>query len=309
MMKNVSDAKTVKISAIQVPEKYRRRGNAVDDDKLRQSIERTGIQQPLVISNVGDGKYVLIDGYRRLEVARFLKLQQVPCVIDEVPEGAAPEDYRDRMRFILDEHRQDLLPTQRAMLIKTLQKNFQMNNKQVGEYLGVDATTIGNWLMIESFVPEVARAVDAEEITQHAARVFDGMTPSGQLKVWTEHRAELKQIPPAKLHRKLREKYHPRNYPDLYLRPEKIVQQLERVQGKRVAKRRPVITKAEREMLFSDIELREAELRDAERDLERYKLENTLAARIIRAILQNEKLLALVPRAKISEFKRFAEIY
>ena len=62
-------------------------------------------------------------------------------------------------------------------------------------------------------------------------------------------------------------------------------------------------------MLFSDIELREAELRDAERDLERYKLENTLAARIIRAILQNEKLLALVPRAKISEFKRFAEIY
>jgi ParB/RepB/Spo0J family partition protein len=309
MMKNVSDGKTVNIAAIQVPEKYRRRGNAVEDDKLRQSIERTGVQQPLVVSDIGEGKYVLIDGYRRLEVARFLKLPGVPCVIDEVPEGAAPEDYRDRMRFILDEHRQDLFPTQRAMLIKTLQKNFKMNNRQVGEYLGVDATTIGNWLMIESYVREVASAVDAGDITQHAARVFEGMTPAGQRKVWTEHRTELKQIPPAKLHRELRQKYHPRDYPELYVRPEKIIQQLDRVQGKRTAKRRPVITKADREMLSSDIELREAELRDAERDLERYKLENTLAARIIRAILQNDKLKALIPPAKVSEFKRFAEIY
>ena len=40
-MKNVQDAKQVQISAIQVPDKYRRRGNVVEDDKLRQSIELT----------------------------------------------------------------------------------------------------------------------------------------------------------------------------------------------------------------------------------------------------------------------------
>jgi ParB/RepB/Spo0J family partition protein len=308
-MKNVRDAKQVGISAIQVPEKYRRRRNVVEDDKLRQSIEQTGVQQPLVISHVGGGKYVLIDGYRRLEVARYLKLEEVPCVIDTVPDGVAPEDYRDRMRFILDEHRQDLFPTQRATLIKTLKKNFDMNNKQVGQYLGVDATTVSNWLMLESYVPEVARAVDAGEITQHAARVFEGMTAAGQRKLWKGHRAELKEVSPPKLHRTLREKYHPKNHPDLYNRPEKVIRQLERVQGKRTAKRRPIITKANRELLSSNIELREAELRDAERDLERYKLEITLAARIIRAILQNEKLVALIPQTKISEFERFAEIY
>src|SRR5437667_710495 len=123
-MKNVTQAKFVKALAIHVPEKYRRHGNVVEDDKLRQSIERTGIQQPLVLSQISDGNYVLIDGYRRLEVARYLKMAQVPCVIDELPDGAPAEEYRDRMRFILDEHRQDLFPSQRAVLIKTLKKNF-----------------------------------------------------------------------------------------------------------------------------------------------------------------------------------------
>ena len=205
-MINVTEAQHVKIAAIHIPEKYRRPSNAVEDDKLRQSIERTGVQQPLVVSNLGDEKYVLVDGYRRLQVARFLKFKDVPCVIDAIPSGVLPEEYRDRVRFILDEHRQDLFPTQRAILIKTLQKNFQMNNRQVGEYLGVDSTTIANWLMVDTYIPEVARAVDAGDITQHAARVFEGMTEKGQRKIWKTHREEIKNSSPEKLHRQLREK-------------------------------------------------------------------------------------------------------
>ena len=85
--------------------------------------------------------------------------------------------------------------------------------------------------------------------------------------------------------------------------------QLKRKHGRRAAKRRPVITRAQRETLFSDIELKEAELRDAEKDLEDYKLEITLAARIIRAIMQNDNLRSLIPPTVLGEFKRFAEIY
>jgi ParB/RepB/Spo0J family partition protein len=309
-MKNISEAKHVRISAIQVPEHYRRQGGAVEDDKLRQSIAQTGVQQPLVVSHLGDGKYVLIDGYRRLEIAKFLKLSEVPCVIDAAPSGILPEHYRDRMRFILDEHRQDLFPSQRALLIKTLQKNFGMNNKQVGEYLGVDATTISNWLMVDSYVPEVLRAVDSGVITQHAARVFDGLTPAGQRTLWKSHKKELRTVSPAKLHRQLREKYHPKDHARMYVRPEKVRQQLEKIQGTRKARRRrPIIRKVERDSLLSDIELREAELRDAERDLEKYKLEITLASRIIRAILQNSRLRSLLPKVASEEFARFAEIY
>lgn len=103
-MKNVNQAGSIKITQIQVPEKYRRSGDVVEDDKLQHSINRTGIQQPLVVSQLSDGKFVLIDGYRRLQVAKYLKLHEVPCVIDDLPKGVPPEEYRDRIRFILDEH-------------------------------------------------------------------------------------------------------------------------------------------------------------------------------------------------------------
>jgi hypothetical protein len=115
---------------------------------------------------------------------------------------------------------------------------------------------------------------------------------------------------PEKTHRALREKYHPKDHPQLYQQPERVIKQLERKQGKRSAtRRRRIINKARQETLFSDIELKEAELRDAEEDLNRYKLEIALAARIIRAIMQNNKLRSLIPPIEVAEFQRFAEIY
>jgi len=88
-----------------------------------------------------------------------------------------------------------------------------------------------------------------------------------------------------------------------------VIRKLNRVKRKRVATRRPVISKTENDLLFNDIQLREAELRDAEKDLEKFKLEINLATRIIRAILQNDKLSSLVPLEMRGDLERFAEIY
>ena len=74
-----------------------------------------------------------------------------------------------------------------------------------------------------------------------------------------------------------------------------VIRKLNRVKRKRVATRRPVISKTEKDLLFNDIQLREAELRDAEKDLGKFKLEINLATRIIRAILQNDKLSVSCP--------------
>ena len=69
------------------------------------------------------------------------------------------------------------------------------------------------------------------------------------------------------------------------------------------------MSKTEKEMFLNDIEMREAELRDAETELAQFKLEISLAARIIRAIRQNGKLCRLVPANIRKEFDRFAEVY
>ena len=308
-MSHNTRGRLVRIASIVVPERYSRRSDLVEDDKLLQSVVRTGIQQPLIVSQLEDDSYVLIDGCRRLQIARYLKMSEVPCVIDEIPEGIAADEYRDRIRFILAEHRQDLSPGQRSKLIENLKSTFHMNNREVGEYLGVDPTTIANWLQVASFIPEVIEAIDSEEITQHAARAFVGMTHEGQRCVWEEQKEKFKILAAGRLHRLIREQYHPNQHPGYYHKPEKVIEKLNRPKAKRTAVVRPVISKGEKETLLKDIELKEAELRDTRMEIVKLMSEISLATPLIRAILQNDALLKLVPQTVKEDFERFAEVY
>src|SRR5690348_2086938 len=112
----------IPVGSIGVPAQVSRpRPNRQEDDVLFRSIRQGGIQQPLVVLAVGNS-YQLIDGSRRLDAARALGLPKVPAVVD-VPSGEVDsESYGRRIRFILDEHRQDLLPSQKAELIVKLKE-------------------------------------------------------------------------------------------------------------------------------------------------------------------------------------------
>src|SRR5689334_11385224 len=111
---NTLTGQLIRVDAIDIPPEYERKSSLVEDDALRRSIEASGVQQPVVVFSKGDDRYALIDGGRRIEIAKHLGLHTVPAVIDQLPEGADPREYQDRLRFLLDEHRQDLFPSQRA---------------------------------------------------------------------------------------------------------------------------------------------------------------------------------------------------
>lgn len=59
-----------------------------DIEELKASIEMIGLQQNLVVKEIGDGKYSLISGHRRLKAMKSLvesgqeKYRQVPCKVE-----------------------------------------------------------------------------------------------------------------------------------------------------------------------------------------------------------------------------------
>jgi ParB-like chromosome segregation protein Spo0J len=55
--------------------------DALADAALITSIERFGILAPLIVAKVGRSRYIVIDGFRRLEAARKLRYKSVPCTI------------------------------------------------------------------------------------------------------------------------------------------------------------------------------------------------------------------------------------
>lgn len=302
-------ATTLSIDHIEVPEDVERSHDKVADDLLRKSIEQGGVQQPLVVVPGDGNKYLLVDGLRRLRAARALGIGKVPAVVDTVPKGLTAEEYRRRLRFILDEHRQDLLPSQKAELIETLKKMFSMNHKQVSAYLGIDQDSVTNWLAVKNYIPEVVTALDTTRLTMRAARTFDGMSEEGQQKVWQAHGKELMEGSGSKLHKSVRAQYPPTEFPSYYREPEMMAQRLARKQGKRKSKARTIIPPDEKKRLMQSLDVKETELRDGQEELKQMKAEINAATPIVAAIFRNEKFLAQVPEEMREELERFAEIY
>lgn len=298
----------VAISEIVVPAEFvREESSKVDDDILAKSIREGGVQQPLVLLRDGDG-YRLVKGSRRLAVARALGLPRVPAVVDTLPDGEQIDDYARRLRFILDEHRQDLMPSQRAALIEKMKETLGLSSKQVAAYLGVDQDSITNWLAIRRYTPSIVKAMDSGALTQKSARVFDGMTPAGQDRVWQLH-GEMLCAGAGDVHKELRAKYPPEQFPAFYRNPERIAARLERKAGTRKSKGRVDYSAAEKKRLMHSVDMKEAEIAEFRAEAKELKKEIDEATPVIRAIIANKKLWAMVPESMRAELERFGEVY
>ena len=79
------DIKQIKVSELKPYEKNAKKHNAKQIKQVANSIEAFGFNQPLVV----DKDNVLIVGHGRLEAAKLLGLQEVPCYIVDIPEDKA----------------------------------------------------------------------------------------------------------------------------------------------------------------------------------------------------------------------------
>lgn len=274
----------------------------VADSFLRNSIEKGGIQQPLIAVRDGE-RILLVKGMRRLRIAQALDLKRVPVLVYEVPAGDA-EKYVKELRFVLF-HRQDLMPSQKAQLVTTLKDRFKMTNSQVAAYLGIASDSVTNWQAAQRYLKPIVDAMDAGQLTMQAARVFDGMTETGQKTVWKTHGKDL-MLNGANAHKKYRALYPPASYPAFYHDPNLITRRLKMKGGKRT---RGGMSAGEKRRLVGSYELREIELREGRAELATLKAQITAAVPLVAATLRNDDALACVPDEMGPELERFGEAY
>lgn len=286
-----------------LPAVAERSASRVADGHLRASIEKGGIQQPLIAVQDGE-RLLLCKGVRRLRIARLLNLKRVPVLVYDVPEGMDPEKYVKELRVILF-HRQDLLPSQKAELVGILKERFKMTNSQVAAYLGIASDSVTNWQAASRYLPEIVKAMDAGKVTMQAARVFDGLTEAGQKTIWKAHARELMENG-AGAHKRLRTQYPPASFPDFYHAPKLIARRLKMKGGKRKS---GGMTPAEKQRLADSNELKEIEVREGKAELAVLKRQNEAATPLVAATLRNDDLRAMVPAEMLPELERFAEIY
>jgi ParB family chromosome partitioning protein len=160
------------------PDQPRRTFDPERLNELAQSIARSGVLQPVVVTRNG-ARYTLLVGERRWRASRAAGLQSIPAVIADVD----PEE-RLELAIIENVQRHDLNPIELAHAYRALADRGATQD-EIGQRVGKDRSSIANLLRLLDLPVEMQGDVEAGRLSMgHAKALLQVADP--------ERRAELR---------------------------------------------------------------------------------------------------------------------
>ncbi|MDO6566762.1 ParB/RepB/Spo0J family partition protein [Alteromonas sp. 1_MG-2023] len=152
-----------------VPGKYQPRKDMSPDalEELASSIRAQGIIQPIVVRKVDDNKYEIIAGERRWRASQLAQLDEVPCLVKNVPDEAAVA-----IALIENIQREDLNAMEEAQALDRLMNEFSLTHQEVAEAVGKSRTTVTNLLRLNNLNDDVKLLVEHGDIEMGHARAL-----------------------------------------------------------------------------------------------------------------------------------------
>ena len=136
-------------------------------DELAASIKQLGIIQPLTVRSLGDDRYELISGERRLRASRRAGLKRVPAYVREADTEAMLE-----MAIVENVQREDLNPVEVALGYQRLIEEVGLTQEQVADKVGKNRSTVANVLRLLRLPPRVQASLREGTLTSGHARAL-----------------------------------------------------------------------------------------------------------------------------------------
>lgn len=158
----------IKIDSIETnPDQPRTRFDQAALQELAASIKNYGVIQPILVTELGDGKYELIAGERRMRASMLAGLSTIPCIVKSFTES-------DRAEIALIENlqREDLNPVEEAKAYRALMDKSGMTQEELANKLGKSRPTIANSLRLLTLSPNVLELVEAGRLSAGHARTL-----------------------------------------------------------------------------------------------------------------------------------------
>lgn len=155
-------------------------------EELSASILRHGVLQPLLVSEDGPERYIVITGERRWRAARRAGLRTVPAVIRERLEDA------DQLELALVENlqRRDLTPLEEARAFDQLRSSLGLTQAEIAERVAMDRSTVANALRLLKLPPEIQEFVEAGELSAGHARTLLAFAEDAARLRWAQRAIE-----------------------------------------------------------------------------------------------------------------------
>jgi ParB family transcriptional regulator, chromosome partitioning protein len=164
------------------PHQPRERMDPVQLKELAASIKASGVLQPVILRPAmpgHGGRYQLVAGHRRTEASRLAGLTTIPAIV----RTDSTDEHQAEWALIENIHREDLNAIERARAFKNYIEKFKVTHGQAGERLGLDRTSITNFLRLLELNAGVQELVARGILSAGHAKVLAGVTDRGMQDV------------------------------------------------------------------------------------------------------------------------------
>ncbi len=141
--------KIIRISNVMADENQPRKNfSEIEMARLKASVKKYGIKQPITVEDMGNGKYLLIDGERRYRAAKSLGIDEVTAIIEK------PHNKLDRIveQFHIQELHEGWTPTEKAMVVNELAEEMGIPITDVCSLLGILPNTGRRYLAFSKII-------------------------------------------------------------------------------------------------------------------------------------------------------------
>ncbi|MUM77620.1 ParB/RepB/Spo0J family partition protein [Pseudodesulfovibrio sp. F-1] len=163
-----AEVRLISVEAI-APNPYqpRREFSQAALDDLCDSIRARGVLQPVLVRSVGEGRYELVAGERRLRATRQAGLGEIPALVREMTD-------QESLAIALIENlqREDLNAIEEALGYQQLQREFGLSQEELARQVGKSRSAVANSLRLLSLPEAVRQDIQAGAVSAGHGRAI-----------------------------------------------------------------------------------------------------------------------------------------
>ena len=142
-------------------------------EELKTSIREVGFLQPIVVRDVGGGRYELVMGERRWRAAQAVGKETIPAIVRDTRDDAMLRD-----ALLENIHRANLNPLEEAAAYQQLLEEFGATHEELARRIGRSRPQISNTIRLLNLPAPVQRRVAAGVLSAGHARALLGLEDS-----------------------------------------------------------------------------------------------------------------------------------
>ncbi|MDC8105492.1 ParB/RepB/Spo0J family partition protein [Chryseobacterium sp. B21-037] len=145
-----------------------------DYDRLLKSIRHYGIEDPIKVSEVEEGRFLIMDGHRRFGCAKELKLKTVPCrVYPKMSDG----EFEAR-RYEMQNNRRSWKPMEKANAIHKIKAEYShASKKEIADLIGISQVHLFHFIELRDMRMEYLELMSEYNMKEYQRIAFMQLLP------------------------------------------------------------------------------------------------------------------------------------